>query len=118
SNKATLAGYQETGLRLPIHFGEIRLSEKTAALGVKLQKPFTEKVKGVLSAQVEQQLSGKSPVYTAQGNFVGSVNKTMKINTTRAKLQAGISYQLKPNMEVSVLPYIERGIYGSKRYGA
>ncbi|MGX2973928.1 autotransporter domain-containing protein [Ursidibacter arcticus] len=116
-NKLSRQAFAEKNLVLPFSYGEMQLKETTLALGAKLELPITQKFSAVFNAEVEQQLSGNTPTFTASGKITQFSNE-YAVNRTRGKVQLGGVYKLNPNFELFLTPYFESGIYGSKRYGA
>lgn len=112
------SGYQEKQTSLEVKFDDMRLNETALAIGLNLSLPIAEKLRGIINAQVEQQLAKKDVVFKSDTIHLGKTEKKVALNKLRSKLQLGLAYELKPNLTLTVAPYIENSIYGSRRYGA
>jgi len=111
-------GYTESnGVAFPVHYGELRLRETSAAVGARAAIPLGSQWLWRTSAEVEQHVAGSNPVYTAGAQYVGGYSRELEVEKTRASLSTGLSYRLSPLFSVSLDAQAGNGLFGKTQWG-
>lgn len=109
--------YVEKNAEFAASFDKLSYKDSALAIGAKTTLPITDKLYLSAEAEIEQQLDGDEPTYAVSMPAVGKFSKTAKVHKTRGRVQAGLGYNITPEMSVSFTPYYERSAFGYDNWG-
>lgn len=109
-------GYTETGVDNPLTYNSIRDRSKTALVGLKVKKQFTDKVVAKGSVGLEHDLSHKTDNLEVSGvSGLTSESFTNKLDKTRPVASVGADYYIDPTQRLSATAFYQELPFASTK---